>query len=527
MNQLHQLNQLCKVIIVDDEILVRQGIKYVLDWEREGFRIVGEASNGQEALDLIRSLKPHIVITDIVMPVMDGEELTRIVKKDFPEIEVIVLSSFSEFHYVRSTFQNGVADYILKPKLEAESLLNVLKKTMGRIPSLALNESAENVEQALFSVDSALSRVVSGYDTKADYEVLRGHFPHELFYYFGVDLRLPPSSDGMSLEWLKGTVTNELGQRLSGTILQLIPGEPGKLLFLLNLAEASKGEASIAIRELAQDLSESETELRWSLSRVFRDWGEAANVYQESYQKLQQYRFFFPHSVLLIHDDLPKQPSMEVDRFQMAHFTEQVKRLQLEDAFSDLRAHVDMMSRQYESDVFQFKSFLGNIIFNVTNQFNHIKALEESKYAWFRAVDEAQDVEEAINILDSFMDQVIQHTNAVSGSQSGNANMKRLLDYMEEHYAEPLSLTELARHFHFNPSYLSSLFTAQSKEGFKEHLNKIRTDKAAELLRGDDAPISDISSMVGYGDHSYFCKVFKKYTGLSPSHYRRQYYGQE
>ncbi|MFD1907427.1 response regulator [Paenibacillus rhizoplanae] len=131
------MNPICKVLIVDDEILVRQGIKYVLDWEQEGFQIVGEAANGREALNSLQTLQPHIIITDIVMPVMDGEELTRLVKRDYPATEVIVLSSFSEFHYVRSTFQHGVADYILKPKLEAGALLQVLKKTRERIPGLS------------------------------------------------------------------------------------------------------------------------------------------------------------------------------------------------------------------------------------------------------------------------------------------------------------------------------------------------------------------------------------------------------
>ncbi|MED4958707.1 response regulator, partial [Paenibacillus macerans] len=106
------MRELCKILIVDDEILVRQGIKHHLNWEQYGFQIVGEASNGKEALEMIGRLSPHIVITDIVMPVMDGEEFTRVLKAHFPQIEVVVLSSYGEFNYVRSTFQSGVADYI-------------------------------------------------------------------------------------------------------------------------------------------------------------------------------------------------------------------------------------------------------------------------------------------------------------------------------------------------------------------------------------------------------------------------------
>lgn len=93
----------CKVLIVDDEVLIRQGIKHYVNWEEEGFTMIGEASNGEEALAIIEKENPHIVITDIVMPIMDGIELTKKVKEEYPEIEVIILSSFSDFDYVRST----------------------------------------------------------------------------------------------------------------------------------------------------------------------------------------------------------------------------------------------------------------------------------------------------------------------------------------------------------------------------------------------------------------------------------------
>lgn len=105
----------CKVLIVDDALLIRKGIKHSINWEKEGFQIIGEGKNGEEALELIETFHPHIVITDMVMPVMDGVELTKAIKEDFPQIEIIILSSFGDFDYVRSTFQLGISDYILKP----------------------------------------------------------------------------------------------------------------------------------------------------------------------------------------------------------------------------------------------------------------------------------------------------------------------------------------------------------------------------------------------------------------------------
>ncbi|NOU82411.1 response regulator [Paenibacillus sp. LMG 31459] len=538
------MNQICKVLIVDDEILVRQGIKYVLDWEREGFQIVGEAANGQEALNSLQTLQPHIIITDIVMPVMDGEELTRLVKRDYPATEVIVLSSFSEFHYVRSTFQNGVADYILKPKLEAGSLLQVLQKTRERIPGLGAAAAGVQPEAAPQRLDALLSRMISGYRLQPEgEEFVKRQLPQDCFSFLGwetgpagvtgADSNAATAgadnadNDADALAAITAAITGELERTVPGLVQFIIPGgEPNAALLLVNLQEEQWPALLQAVNMLAHALAGQEPELRMTLSRAFGSLSEVAAVYQESVLKLRQYRFFLPDQVLLVHDELPQREA-QLPKFNLTQFTEQLKRQQLEEAFGDLHQHVDALSRQYDGDVFQFKSFLGNIIFNVTNQFSHLGELEEGKYGLFRAIDEAGSADGAVRILDHFLARVMELTSSAALTPGSNANMAKLLQYMEEHYAEPLSLTELARHFHFNPSYLSSLFTTYNQEGFKEHLNTIRTGKAAELLRAGEAPISEISSMVGYGDHSYFCKVFKKYTGLSPSGYRRQHYGQE
>ncbi|GAE92218.1 DNA-binding response regulator [Gracilibacillus boraciitolerans JCM 21714] len=122
------MQEFYKVLIVDDEMLIRQGIINYIEWENEGYKIIGEASNGEEAMQLMASDHPHILITDIVMPGMDGIELVKNVKEFYPETEIIVLSSFENFDYVKQTFQNGVADYILKPKLNTEELLQTLNR---------------------------------------------------------------------------------------------------------------------------------------------------------------------------------------------------------------------------------------------------------------------------------------------------------------------------------------------------------------------------------------------------------------
>ncbi|MEK4516760.1 response regulator transcription factor [Paenibacillus sp. FSL H8-0122] len=554
------MNPICKVLIVDDEILVRQGIKYVLDWEQEGFQIVGEAANGREALNSLQTLQPHIIITDIVMPVMDGEELTRLVKRDYPATEVIVLSSFSEFHYVRSTFQHGVADYILKPKLEAGALLQVLKKTQERIPGLSAAGGQQKAEAQ--PLDTLLGRMLSGYRLPPESEAyVKQQLPHNSFALLGWEpVQQAPGGKAMNHTAINAVssdnavnhtavhavssnaanaheaasatvvtaVTGELSRSVPGRVQCVIPGAepPGTMFMLINLQEVHWPQLLAAVHRLADTMGGQEVELRLTLSRRFSSLSELAAVQHESNARLQQCRFFRPDQVLLVQGVPPEQETL-LPKFNLTQFTEQLKRQQLEEAFGELHQHVEALSRQNDGDVYQFKSFLGNIIFNITNQFSHLQELEEGKYGLFRAIDEAGTAEQAMQILEEYLTRIMELTASAAPAPGGNANMTKLLQYIEEHYAEPLTLTELARHFHFNPSYLSSLFTTYNHEGFKEHLNTVRTGKAAELLRAGEAPIAEISSMVGYGDHSYFCKVFKRYHGLSPSGYRRQHYGQE
>ncbi|OMF37116.1 two-component system response regulator [Paenibacillus sp. FSL H8-0548] len=517
----------CRVLIVDDELLVRQGIKHLLNWEHEGFQIVGEASNGKEALEQIERLAPHIVITDIVMPVMGGEELTRTIKTRFPEIEVIILSSFGEFDYVRSTFQSGVADYILKPKLEAFQLLGIVKRTARKIPSLQLMEADEDDG---LSVKQVLDKLVSGYETDTNNPVVEEAFPHPSFRLLGVDTKLLMNKGRdrqADSQWLD-KITEELAAGLTDSVYYEIPTEQGMVVVLVNVANQDEQKLTNIARKLAAGTSEQLPELGWTLGEAFTDLSQLGVCYKESFLKLNAYRFFLPEAQrLIMHEELPF-ITEEARSFNMNDFSELMNRRQFDKAFGGLLAYVQ--ASHYQTDVFEFKSFLGNVIFNITILLGRLesdnKILEEAKYAYFKSIGETTHVSQAISQLESFIAKANEVIRA-RGAAGSNSSMTQLLQYIRDHYAEPLSLTELAKHFHFNPSYLSSYFTSHNKEGFSEYLNKIRVEKAAELLQYHSASISEISGMVGYSDHSYFTKVFKKLTGLSPSHYRKQYMGKK
>lgn len=116
-----------KVFLVEDEVVMRNGIKNNIPWEKEGFEFVGEASDGELAYPLIKKEKPDILITDIKMPFMDGLELSRIVKKEMPQIKILILSGYNEFDYAKQAINIGVTQYLLKP-ISSAKLLEAVKE---------------------------------------------------------------------------------------------------------------------------------------------------------------------------------------------------------------------------------------------------------------------------------------------------------------------------------------------------------------------------------------------------------------
>ncbi|OIK16520.1 DNA-binding response regulator [Bacillus sp. MUM 116] len=506
--------ELCRTLIVDDELLIRQGIKHYIDWEKEGFLIVGEAANGQEALELIEETNPHVMITDIVMPIMDGEELTRVVKEKYPHTEIIILSSFGEFDYVRSTFQNGVVDYILKPKLDANSLLKALNTARHRIPSLQ-NEGEK--ADANPSIGQIIQKLISGYDAPYNPAAITNVFPYSHFCLLGVKnlKRESEASDGVKEEIEKVLKTNlKEAAHTFFTVNQDISA------FLINI----NSEEITKVIELAYQLAKSDPAISFALTEVFSDFSQVGSRCKESLLKLFNYQFYLPDITLLMDKNLPKLLDAP-DHFNLEWFTGEFKRRQFDSALSYLTNHAQSLSRLYTMDVFEYKAFFGNIIFNITvllsNMEYNVKELENARYSYFRLIDDAQTAGETLQLLNRFIEEVKKCLES-SQNQPENLNMKKLLEYIMDHYAEPLTLKDVAKHFHFNPSYLSNYFSTHNNEGFVEYVNKIRIEEAAKLLVKGEANISDISAMVGYSDHSYFCKVFKKIKGLSPSQFKRK-----
>ncbi|MFG6150176.1 response regulator transcription factor [Halobacillus sp. B23F22_1] len=496
------MSGLYRVLVVDDEMLIRQGVINYINWVEEGFQIVGEASNGNEALQQIKELRPHLIITDVVMPGMDGIELVRVVKEKHPEIEIVVLSSFEDFEYVRSTFQCGVADYILKPKLNGEELIKTLRKVMPD------SRRSDNVKQNVPSIEEVLQKSLAGYSlTGGEERLIKGFtFSH---------YSLVTVCGSQNLEHISREM---YGDRSVDAFF--IPSDVSDAILLVNFDWDKLQTVKQGITELA----ETDKHSSWLMSVPFSSIYELKTVYEDHLLKMKDYLFYLTDEQVLIYDDLPKVP--EADKpFDLGRFLDLIKQKKFEVAIISLKDHVDVLMQNYTKDIFEFKSWLENILFNVIvllgNMNYDVDGLETKKYEYFAEINEAAYAKDAVAIFHTFIEDV-KRIVLVDDNKNCPADMKRLLQYIEDHYTEPLSLTTLSDTFHFNPSYLSSYFSTHLKVGFSDYLNQVRIVKAKYILETSQASVSMVSEMVGYSDPSYFCKVFKRMEGSSPGNYRKQ-----
>jgi Response regulator containing CheY-like receiver domain and AraC-type DNA-binding domain len=508
----------CKILVVDDEIITRQGMKHLVDWEKEGFQVVGETPNGEEALELIESLKPDIVISDIIMPVMDGLSLTQIVHEKYPDIQIVILSGYSEFDYVKSTFQNGAADYILKPTLNPQNLLETLKKIAAKIPNMTLTSSRS------MSIENMVNQVIFGFEHDSSCEKLSKIFVHPCFLLLGMNVPYVFGEFGDHMRRQRKLLEAEAAVFLTGYTYQLVSVNSQMLMLVINFAEQEYGRLIVNIKNMVEHMSPVNPNLFYVYSEIFRSVGQIKAIYNDRFAKFAEQQFYHRKDKILCVNEITL--AIRSDNFNMKAYNGMIKNLQLKEALNYLEdftehAVADRSLGEIELKIvtqnafYTFLSMLEDLHFNL-DSLHHLKRncfiqISEAKYA--------QDFLAALRgILADFYTLIDKYQINLD-----DTTIKKITAYISEHYADPLTLNDLARKFNFNYYYLSSYFSAHNKEGFSEYLNQVRIEKATELLRHAKVPIAQVSIAVGYSDHSYFCKVFKKSTGSTPSDFRKKF----
>ncbi|WP_438346935.1 response regulator transcription factor [Paenibacillus sp. FA6] len=506
-----------RVMIVDDETILRTGIIHLCNWNEHNIEIVAQASNGQEALDSMDKVRPHVVITDIVMPIMDGVEFTKMMRLQYPDIKVVVLSSYSEFDYVREVFKYGVTDYLLKPKVSASELIALIQSLCGELPPNRLESPPVKLDPSLKLGQLLSADRTPSDDVDYDWEDWRTQFAGKYF-------RMAKASTSILLSktpWTQSQIEQvliELAQDHLSSCHYVCVFLKNECLVLVNYDAHQTDVVQSCLDKFTQHALKSLTYIKFVLSHEF---GNIARI-QAEHERLTSYLgklIYFPGRHNIPEHEI--KPESDKVNFDQAQFTSALRSLAIDDAAIQSQALFAHIRSVQAYDEYSLKRLCQNIIYSAMSTLEQIKQplseLSSSKLKLFKKIDLAFDLDELESVYIQFLDDlkaVVQQTDPQT------MILHQIYEYVNQNYANDISLSELADKFHLNYSYLSSYFKQRTGENLTTFINRVRTDKAKELLQNYELSISQISQLTGFSDHNYFSKVFKKMTGMTPVEYR-------
>ncbi|MGO4540670.1 response regulator [Paenibacillus sp. 2TAB19] len=533
-----------KLMIVDDELLMRIGIRSMIDWEAQGFRIAAEAENGKEALELAHTVRPDLIITDIKMPVMDGLQLIRETSKTVADCKYVILSNFDEFRYVKEALQLGAIDYLIKSEITAEALAELLagirrKWELGGStkPNMLLtshiSQSLSHLKESLYK--DLISGLLDESEAAAKAEQLQSRLQSEELTVIKLRIDRFASIRQKYVEkdekLLRFSILNILEEIIPGKWRkELVVESSSEYLLIANtpgdgITNARSDIAKLcgAIQRTMKDFMNMSITI--GVSSVVPGFRYMKAAYREADYALLR-SFFAGYGHILFFEDKVDCPNEEITALAPSEANES-KDLALrrvldsnnEAKLSEFlvvfrgelaakRANERMIREAYvglAEMVGAHMSYLARPRLQIADKLP------------YEAVLSAETWDDVHRIVLDYATLCLAVDNS-STEQRSYADMA--VEMMHRYYAEDISLQSVAGQINVNPSYLSRIFKQEKGENFISCLTRIRIDRAKSFLESRKFKVYEVADKVGYHNYTYFSKIFKKVVGVNPEDYR-------
>ena len=541
-----------RIMIVDDEVLVRVGLSSMMDWEEKGYTITGEASSGREALAKIRENPPDIVLTDLLMENMDGLELIKVLKKDYPAIQIIVLSCHDDFENVRLAMKLGADDYVYKLTLKPEELVKTLKELEGQpaeaapagspvrnndrivfknidaIKSSLIKKAIEKNYSNPDSLIAELNEINIKVDTEAAYILMRTSVDD--FYLFN------PESMIKERELLKFSVYNiikEIMQRFEqaeafdyggGDILVLVNSrmECGRESFQGHLAEAYEIIKEYLRRYLGVGISAG-------VSREYCGAGMIKTAYEEATEALN-YRFFRGGGQL--HAFIPEEETDFSERRAEA-LPEGLKPTLLQDLVEHLeedlikdfiRSYLAFVEASVNITIVRARGLMLGILYpfiKIAGQrgVSIDDITDECGFTPYQVITQYESIARIKVWFEGFVERFAALCRGKSEERCKREILK-VKDFIRTNINREIKVSEAAAYINMSESYFSHFFKKETGISFIDYVNNQKIDKAKEMLLQTDNKIYEVAASMGFKNVNYFSMLFKKISGRSPNSYR-------
>lgn len=537
------MSKMLKLLIVEDELLVRKALITAIDWNNLGFEIIGDAADGQEALDIARKTRPDVVLTDVRMPKMDGIELIKALKDELPSTKVVVLSCYDDFEYVKEAMRLGAVDYILKLSMQLEDLIKIMENVKKMIEEERIEHyrSMELYWQFNTNIYELRSKffndIINGFALpmtwwSETFSLLNLRI--ESAPYMAVCMRVDDygivrqrniMGDEGLLRFSILNIADEIigNNKLSADIFHREDDQFGIIFSLKNDDTANEIETlcdellqafklylnisvSFGISEMFMALTELRENYRYALEAVNFRWysGKGSinyhcNVpgYIERSYYTKEYETRIRDSLIMGSIDDAKNMVMQV-----------LESIAVDRILSPYNAFKECLEIVYT---------FANVVKQYGGNLNDVK--DEEQTVLYDTINHCQTLEDMKNWFDRFMLYYAEYLNRLK-KQQYRKEISKAINYINVHYMEDIKLTDLAKYVGMESAYFSFLFKKETGSNLTDYINTVRIGKAKEYLSFSDMSIYEVAEKVGYANVSYFSKVFKQSVGMSPARFK-------
>ncbi|MCM1246062.1 MAG: response regulator [Roseburia sp.] len=539
-----------KVFLVEDEFIVREGIKNNIDWQANGFEFCGEASDGELAFPMIKKERPDIVITDIRMPFMDGLELSRLIKKEFPNTRIMILSGYEEFEYAKTAIQIGVEEYLLKP-INSEELLKAVRRVADKIREEQESiknfrkyqkDSLENLENAkrelfneLISSEPALSEIID-WGRELELELTAGCYNILL-------LKIQRKQHGESFSERINQIAKEVNEFVTNHKQMLIyfdRAPEGSAYLFMGENEGAIDKNIATFLEFFRQTLEKYTEVSYfgSIGKAVMRLRDLMMSYEAASHAFA-YRFLTEGDGVIRYEDIRDAGgtvnlsgdcligSVDAGNLDKRRIEGFLKGGEIEEIRYFVEEYIRNIGAEGNDSLLFRQYIVMDMYFAATN---FLKQLDDAETLSinepFQSLEQMQGI---ISHLDETMEYIVGLFSRVMELRD-KQTLKRNSDvvemarqYIKDNYSEEeLTLNSVASHVNVSPNYLSAMFSQKTGQTFVRYLTDVRMSRAKELLKCTNKRSSEISEEVGYRDPHYFSYLFKKNQGCTPMQYRER-----
>ncbi len=521
-----------KVLIVDDEALVRIGLKTTIDWEDLGFSIVADASNGEQAYQLYKKYKPEVIITDIRMPQKDGFYLIDKIRSENKQSKILVLTVYDEFAYARKALKLGADDYILKTEIEDEELIELMLKLKKELEKENLDQDNKTYQENEKSIKKTLLAKIIRNDFDINKEI-ENKFKN-------IDFNLSQSNYVLTNILIEEKISNveKNNNKINSAVINIVfdqladknikyiyNRDHNSYIFLLSDASLDDKKIKTLLKTISKATKQYfDINLKIIYSSIFTEMEDLYLNYKRIIEK-NEILFYQKETNLFI------KKIGEIE-FNNANIFEIGKEYNIEIAEAVIAKNLELVTEKIREvnnffnnnniNPMEVKLFYSNLITNIFNSFKTLlqteEYLEEYEYYYYSILNETELIK-IKNLFFEFIDMILNNIKNSNQSYS-KVLVNQALNFIESNYDQKISLENIADELSISKNYLCSVFKDETGENTTTYINKLRVEKAKQLLLKKNYKLKEIYSKVGFSNQYYFSKVFKKISGMTVTEYK-------